>query len=70
MRQYFDERTVFHVDLYEQFVMGDSQCNAVLTGREIIVDTYDVGELTKEVLSGKNFFEVDRSAACAAREDS
>lgn len=43
---------------------------AVLTGREIIVDTYDVGELTKEVLSGKNFFEVDRSAACAAREDS
>ncbi|XP_026815209.1 S-adenosylmethionine synthase isoform X2 [Rhopalosiphum maidis] len=66
--QYLDDRTVFHINPCGQFVMGGPQCDAGLTGRKIIVDTYGGwGAHGGGAFSGKDFTKVDRSAAYAAR---
>jgi S-adenosylmethionine synthetase len=66
--QYLDDRTVFHINPCGHFVMGGPQCDAGLTGRKIIVDTYGGwGAHGGGAFSGKDFTKVDRSAAYAAR---
>ncbi|XP_065220563.1 S-adenosylmethionine synthase isoform X1 [Planococcus citri] len=66
--KYLDERTVYHINPCGQFVLGGPQCDAGLTGRKIIVDTYGGwGAHGGGAFSGKDFTKVDRSAAYAAR---
>ncbi|XP_045765698.1 S-adenosylmethionine synthase isoform X1 [Maniola jurtina] len=66
--QYFDERTVVHINPCGDFIIGGPQSDAGLTGRKIIVDTYGGwGAHGGGAFSGKDFTKVDRSAAYAAR---
>ncbi|XP_025413273.1 S-adenosylmethionine synthase-like [Sipha flava] len=67
-QKYLDEKTIFHINPCGPFVMGGPQCDAGLTGRKIIVDTYGGwGAHGGGAFSGKDFTKVDRSAAYAAR---
>ncbi|KAK7603331.1 hypothetical protein V9T40_003330 [Parthenolecanium corni] len=66
--KYLDERTVYHINPCGEFVLGGPKCDAGLTGRKIIVDTYGGwGAHGGGAFSGKDFTKVDRSAAYAAR---
>lgn len=66
--EYFDSRTVVHINPSGLFVIGGPQSDAGLTGRKIIVDTYGGwGAHGGGAFSGKDFTKVDRSAAYAAR---
>ncbi|BES88180.1 S-adenosylmethionine synthase [Nesidiocoris tenuis] len=66
--KYLDSNTVIHVNPCGEFVLGGPQCDAGLTGRKIIVDTYGGwGAHGGGAFSGKDFTKVDRSAAYAAR---
>ncbi len=64
-----DEDTVVHVNPTGRFVIGGPQCDAGLTGRKIIVDTYGgMGRHGGGAFSGKDPTKVDRSAAYMARQ--
>ncbi|XP_013164755.1 PREDICTED: S-adenosylmethionine synthase isoform X2 [Papilio xuthus] len=66
--QYFDDRTIVHINPSGLFIIGGPQSDAGLTGRKIIVDTYGGwGAHGGGAFSGKDFTKVDRSAAYAAR---
>ncbi|XP_018910512.2 S-adenosylmethionine synthase isoform X4 [Bemisia tabaci] len=66
--KYLDDKTMFHINPCGQFVLGGPRCDAGLTGRKIIVDTYGGwGAHGGGAFSGKDFTKVDRSAAYAAR---
>jgi S-adenosylmethionine synthetase len=66
--KYMDRRTIFHINPCGKFVMGGPACDAGLTGRKIIVDTYGGwGGHGGGAFSGKDPTKVDRSAAYAAR---
>lgn len=66
--KYVDARTVYHINPCGKFILGGPQCDAGLTGRKIIVDTYGGwGAHGGGAFSGKDFTKVDRSAAYAAR---
>ncbi|XP_068631484.1 S-adenosylmethionine synthase isoform X1 [Battus philenor] len=66
--QYFDDRTIVHINPSGLFNIGGPQSDAGLTGRKIIVDTYGGwGAHGGGAFSGKDFTKVDRSAAYAAR---
>jgi S-adenosylmethionine synthetase len=66
--KYLDRRTIFHINPCGKFVMGGPACDAGLTGRKIIVDTYGGwGGHGGGAFSGKDPTKVDRSAAYAAR---
>ena len=63
-----DENTKFFINPTGRFVIGGPHGDAGLTGRKIIVDTY--GGYARHgggAFSGKDFTNVDRSAAYAAR---
>ncbi|HDJ3375212.1 TPA: methionine adenosyltransferase [Staphylococcus aureus] len=63
-----NEQTKFYINPTGRFVIGGPQCDAGLTGRKIIVDTY--GGYARHgggCFSGKDPTKVDRSAAYAAR---
>ena len=63
-----DENTKFFINPTGRFVIGGPHCDAGLTGRKIIVDTY--GGYARHgggAFSGKDCTKVDRSAAYAAR---
>ncbi|MCZ6574440.1 MAG: methionine adenosyltransferase [Planctomycetota bacterium] len=64
-----DDDTVVHVNPTGRFVIGGPQCDAGLTGRKIIVDTYGgMGRHGGGAFSGKDPTKVDRSAAYMARQ--
>jgi S-adenosylmethionine synthetase len=66
--KYLDSRTIFHINPCGNFVMGGPACDAGLTGRKIIVDTYGGwGGHGGGAFSGKDPTKVDRSAAYAVR---
>ncbi|XP_014281107.1 S-adenosylmethionine synthase isoform X2 [Halyomorpha halys] len=66
--KYLDSDTIVHINPCGEFVLGGPQCDAGLTGRKIIVDTYGGwGAHGGGAFSGKDFTKVDRSAAYAAR---
>lgn len=66
--KYLDDNTVYHINPCGDFILGGPQCDAGLTGRKIIVDTYGGwGAHGGGAFSGKDFTKVDRSAAYAAR---
>ena len=66
--KYLDENTVYHINPCGKFVLGGPACDAGLTGRKIIVDTYGGwGGHGGGAFSGKDPTKVDRSAAYAAR---
>ena len=63
-----DDNTKFFINPTGRFVIGGPHCDAGLTGRKIIVDTY--GGYARHgggAFSGKDCTKVDRSAAYAAR---
>lgn len=63
-----DEKTVYHLQPSNRFVIGGPQGDAGLTGRKIIVDTYGGwGAHGGGAFSGKDWSKVDRSGAYAAR---
>jgi len=63
-----DNETIFHVNPTGSFVIGGPHGDAGLTGRKIIVDTYDGFDAHGGgAFSGKDPSKVDRSAAYAAR---
>ena len=66
--QYYNEDTTLLVNPSGSFVLGGPMCDAGLTGRKIIVDTY--GGMSRHgggAFSGKDPSKVDRSAAYAMR---
>jgi len=66
--KYIDDNTVFHINPCGDFHIGGPMGDAGLTGRKIIVDTYGGwGAHGGGCFSGKDYTEVDRSAAYAAR---
>eukprot|EP00122_Pirum_gemmata_P005200 Pgem_evm1s4744 len=66
--KYLDDKTVYHLNPSQRFVIGGPQGDAGLTGRKIIVDTYGGwGGHGGGAFSGKDPSKVDRSAAYAAR---
>jgi S-adenosylmethionine synthetase len=66
--KYLDGQTVYHLNPSGRFVLGGPMCDAGLTGRKIIVDTYGGwGAHGGGAFSGKDFSKVDRSAAYASR---
>ncbi|GAU97213.1 hypothetical protein RvY_08551 [Ramazzottius varieornatus] len=66
--QYLTEETIYHINPSGTFTMGGPFCDAGLTGRKIIVDTYGGwGAHGGGAFSGKDATKVDRSAAYAAR---
>jgi len=66
--KYLDRHTVYHINPCGKFVIGGPACDAGLTGRKIIVDTYGGwGGHGGGAFSGKDSTKVDRSAAYAAR---
>ncbi|XP_054166742.1 S-adenosylmethionine synthase-like [Oppia nitens] len=66
--KYLDTKTVYHINPCGKFVLGGPACDAGLTGRKIIVDTYGGwGGHGGGAFSGKDPTKVDRSAAYAAR---
>ena len=63
-----DENTKFFINPTGRFVIGGPHGDAGLTGRKIIVDTYDgYARHGGGAFSGKDCTKVDRSAAYAAR---
>ena len=63
-----DENTIFHINPTGRFVTGGPMGDSGLTGRKIIVDTYDgYARHGGGAFSGKDPTKVDRSAAYAAR---
>ncbi|KAF1632047.1 S-adenosylmethionine synthase isoform type-2, partial [Eudyptes chrysocome] len=67
--KYLDEGTIYHLLPSEKFVEGGPKvCDAGLTGRKIIVDTYGGwGAHGGGAFSGKDPSKADRSSAYAAR---
>ena len=66
--KYLDSNTVYHINPCGNFILGGPACDAGLTGRKIIVDTYGGwGGHGGGAFSGKDSTKVDRSAAYAAR---
>merc|ERR1712077_67211 len=66
--KYLDENTKYHINPCGNFVIGGPMGDAGLTGRKIIVDTYEGwGAHGGGAFSGKDYTKVDRSAAYAAR---
>ena len=66
--KYLDKDTIYHLNPSGAFVLGGPQCDAGLTGRKIIVDTYGGwGAHGGGAFSGKDFSKVDRSGGYAAR---
>lgn len=65
----YEKGKVFNIKLFNiKFFFVLFQCDAGLTGRKIIVDTYGGwGAHGGGAFSGKDFTKVDRSAAYAAR---
>ncbi|XP_070545491.1 S-adenosylmethionine synthase-like [Ptychodera flava] len=65
---YLDDQTIYHLNPATAFTYGGPGCDAGLTGRKIIVDTYGGwGAHGGGAFSGKDCSKVDRSAAYAAR---
>ena len=65
---YFDENIIYHINPTGIFVIGGPHGDTGLTGRKIIVDTYDgKGAHGGGAFSGKDPSKVDRSAAYAMR---
>ena len=62
-----DAKTTIHINPTGRFVIGGPQGDTGLTGRKIIVDTYDGSSRHGGAFSGKDPTKVDRSAAYAAR---
>ena len=63
-----DEDTKYHINPTGRFVIGGPMGDTGLTGRKIIVDTYDgTGRHGGGAFSGKDPTKVDRSAAYMAR---
>ena len=63
-----DDRTLWHVNPSGSFVLGGPDCDAGLTGRKIVVDTYGgAAPHGGGAFSGKDPTKVDRSAAYAGR---
>ncbi|CAK5072880.1 unnamed protein product [Meloidogyne enterolobii] len=63
-----DEKTIYYLNPCGTFHIGGPQCDAGLTGRKIIVDTYGGwGAHGGGAFSGKDPSKVDRSAAYGAR---
>ncbi len=68
VRALFDNHITYHVNPTGKFVIGGPHGDTGLTGRKIIVDTYDgKGAHGGGAFSGKDPSKVDRSAAYAAR---
>ncbi|XP_077998946.1 S-adenosylmethionine synthase-like [Glandiceps talaboti] len=66
--KYLDDQTIYHLNPSSAFTFGGPGCDAGLTGRKIIVDTYGGwGAHGGGAFSGKDCSKVDRSAAYAAR---
>ncbi|KAK4336936.1 hypothetical protein RND71_044090 [Anisodus tanguticus] len=66
--KYLDEDTIYHINPCGTFTIGGPMCDAGLTGRKIIVDTYGGwGAHGGGAFSGKDSTKVDRSGAYAAR---
>jgi len=66
--KYLDEHTIYHINPCGTFIHGGPFCDAGLTGRKIIVDSYGgFGAHGGGAFSGKDPTKVDRSAAYAAR---
>ena len=66
--KYLDDKTVFHFNPCGDFRIGGPKCDAGLTGRKIIVDTYGGwGAHGGGAFSRKDYTKVDRYAAYAAR---
>jgi len=66
--KYLDDNTIFHINPCGNFIVGGPYCDAGLTGRKIIVDSYGgFGAHGGGAFSGKDPSKVDRSAAYAAR---
>ena len=67
-RDMIDEKTKFFINPTGRFVIGGPNGDSGLTGRKIIVDTYDgYARHGGGAFSGKDCTKVDRSAAYAAR---
>lgn len=63
-----DDRTIFHINPSNKFVIGGPEGDSGLTGRKIIVDTYGGwGAHGGGAFSGKDWSKVDRSGAYACR---
>lgn len=66
--EYLDDHTIYHINPCGTFIHGGPFCDAGLTGRKIIVDSYGgFGAHGGGAFSGKDPTKVDRSAAYAAR---
>jgi len=66
--QYLDDKTVYHINPSGSFTIGGPTCDAGLTGRKIIVDTYGGwGGHGGGCFSGKDPSKIDRTASYAAR---
>src|SRR5690606_13492251 len=64
----FDDNITYHINPTGVFVIGGPHGDTGLTGREIIIDTYDgEGAHGGGAFSGKDPSKVDRSAAYATR---
>lgn len=67
--KYLDDKTIFHLNPSERFVIGGPHGDAGLTGRKIIIDTYGGwGAHGGGAFSGKDPTKVDRSGAYIARQ--
>merc|ERR1719471_123522 len=67
-KKYLDDDTKYHINPCGNFAIGGPMGDAGLTGRKIIVDTYGGwGAHGGGAFSGKDYTNVDRSAAYAAR---
>jgi len=65
---YFDDKTIVHINATGKFVVGGPEGDSGVTGRKIIVDTYGgMGRHGGGCFSGKDPSKVDRSAAYACR---
>ena len=63
-----DDDTLYYINPTGRFVLGGPSCDAGLTGRKIIIDTYGgMGRHGGGAFSGKDPSKVDRSGAYAAR---
>lgn len=63
-----DEKTLFHINPSNKFIIGGPEGDSGLTGRKIIVDTYGGwGAHGGGAFSGKDWSKVDRSGAYACR---
>lgn len=68
LKNWIDEKTIYHINPTGKFVVGGPQGDCGLTGRKIIVDTYGgMGRHGGGAFSGKDPSKVDRSGAYMAR---